>query len=229
LDIKGLDLGYKKIERRHAMTKKIGRFIFYGLPGLLVIVMFSCYPSGPSDVTDTDVVITAYDSQFNFGNIRTYALPNEVFELEGSDDVNHDYDDIILDEIEKNMNALGYVRENNPLANGADIVVIAAIGRTDQTWVGGGGWWGWPGWGYWPPYGPGWGIWYPWPTVVTFSTGTLFIQMLDPNDPNQDEEQIPARWAGALNGVLSSSTAADVQRIISNIAQMFDQSPYLGR
>lgn len=215
------------------MIKKIGKFIFYGLPGLLVLAMFSCYPSGPSSTGETDVVITAYDSQFNFANIHTYALPNTIFELEGTDEVNHDFDDLILNEIEKNMNAIGYVRENNPLANGADIVVIASIGRTDQTWVGGGGWWewwgGWPGWGYWPGYGPGWGVWYPWPVMGTFSTGTLYVEMLDPNDSIDADQQIPARWAAALNGVLSSSSDITAQWIVNGIAQVFNQSPYLGR
>ena len=171
------------------MKKKIAKILLYGLPGILALVMFSCYPSGPSSTADTDVVITAYDSQFNFAAVRTYAMPNVVFELEGSDPVKHDFDDVILDEIEKNMNAIGYVRENNPLVNGADVVVIASIGRTDRTWVGDGGWWGWwggwPGWGYWPGYGPGWGIWYPWPVMGSFSTGTLFIEMLDLQESEQ--------------------------------------------
>jgi len=214
------------------MTKKIGRFIFSGLPGLLVLVMFSCYPSGPSSTGETDVVITAYDNQFNFANVRTYAMPDVVFEIEGTDEVDHRFDNLILEEIEKNMNARGYVRELYPLQNGADVVVIASIGKTDRTWVGGGwwGWWGgWPGWGYWPGYGPGWGVWYPWPVMGTFSTGTLYIEMLDPNDHDDVEQQLPGRWAGALNGLLSSSASTDAQRIASGINQLFDQSPYLAR
>jgi hypothetical protein len=215
------------------MRNKTTKIFLYGLPGILAFVMFSCYPSGPSSTAETDVVITAYDSQFNFGNIRTYAMPNIVFEIEGTDEVNHDFDDIILDELEKNMNAIGYVRENNPLVNGADVVLIASIGRSDRTWVGGGGWWdwwgGWPGWGYWPGYGPGWGIWYPWPVMGTFSTGTLFIEMLDPKNPDNNQNRIPARWAAGLNGILSSSSDITTQRIINNIAQMFTQSSYLGR
>lgn len=111
--------------------------------------------------------------------------------------------------------------------------MIASIGRTDQTWVGGGGWWGWwggwPGWGYWPGYGPGWGVWYPWPVMGTFSTGTLYVEMLDPNDSIDTDQQIPARWAAALNGVLSSSSDITAQRIVSGIAQIFNQSSYLGR
>ena len=215
------------------MTKKIVIFFLYILPGLSVLVMFSCYPSGPSSTGETDVVITAYDSQFNFSNILTYALPNTVFDLDGADEVNHNFDALILNEIEKNMSAIGYVRENNPLANGADIVVIVSIGRTDRTWAGGVGWWGWwggwPGWGYWPGYGPGWGIWYSWPVMGTFSTGTLYLEMLDPNDPIDVDQQIPARWAAALNGVFSSSIDITEQQIIDSIAQMFTQSPYLGR
>lgn len=215
------------------MTKRIGRFIIYGLSGLLVLVMFSCYPSGPTSTAETDVVITSYDNQFNFATVRTYALPDEVFEIEGTDEVNHDFDDLILDEIEKNMNARGYVREFNPAANGADIIVTASIARTERTWISSIGWWGWwgrwPGWGWWPGWGPGWGIRYPWPIVGTFSTGTLFIEIVDPNGRDDANQQLPARWAGGSNGLLSSSSTITAQRIANNIAQMFEQSPYLGR
>jgi len=30
------------------MWKKIGKILLYGLPGILALVMFSCYPPSPS-------------------------------------------------------------------------------------------------------------------------------------------------------------------------------------
>ena len=63
----------------------------------------------------------------------------------------------------------------------------------------------------------------------TFSTGTLYVEMLDPNDSIDADQQIPTRWAAALNGVLSSNSDITEQQLINNIAQMFTQSPYLGR
>lgn len=195
---------------------------------LAVGLLSSCYPSSPSDVTERDVVITAFDSTKDFGAVRTWAMPDEVFVTEGSDsDVTDEFDDLILDEVAKNMAALGYVRETNPRVNGADVVVIVRKSKqTSMGWVGGGspGWCGWPGWGY-----PGWGCWpgyYPW-FPVTVTTGSVFLEMYDPNQGAASEELVGV-WGAALNG-LASSSGSNAARISQGIDQAFAQSSYLGR
>jgi len=82
-----------------------------------------------------------------------------------------------------------------------------------------------PGWGY----GPGWGGGYPYvPVVTSYTTGTLIIDMIDPNNPNTSEEIIPIIWSAFLNGLVTGSEASIQTRVTNGINQAFDQSPYLG-
>ena len=197
---------------------------------LALFASLSCYPSGPSDVTDRDTVMTAFDPAMDFGAVRTWAMPDEVFVTEGSDDnVTDEFDELILDRVAENMAKLGYVREMNPEVNGADAVVIVQKSkRTSTGWVPGvpPGWCGWPGWGF-----PGWGCYppfYPW-IPVSVTTGSVFVEMYDPNKPTKDSEpELPAVWGAVLNGLASGSTTS-AARIRDGIDQAFAQSPYLGR
>ncbi len=212
------------------MIEQSGKFKFFWLLGVaLLVVMWSCYPGGPETNADTDVALTRYDDQYNFGSVRTYAMPNEVFLREGSDDVDISLEDHVLAEVARNMAQAGYVREHNPAQNGADAVVVVSVSRTTTTWVSWTpGWGGWPGWGWWGGYYPGWGMWYPWPVVGSFSTGTLFVEFIDGDDLDPDIEQIPVRWAGVMTGLLGSQGVA-ADRITRAIDQCFRQSPYLGQ
>lgn len=205
------------------MMRKMEKFKSGRMAGLLflALVMWSCYPGGPSFTEETDVVMTFFDPNIDFSLIHTYAMPNEVFERDGSEDINDSLDVLILSEVAKNMEKLGYVRENDPDQNGADVLVIVSKAKTIYTYD---TWY--PDWGWFP----GWGIWYPWsPIYTSFSTGTVFIEMVDPRDLNQNEETIPVRWSGTINGVLSTNQSTTEDRIIRNIEQCFLQSDYLGR
>lgn len=212
------------------MKRKTMQLKHFGMSFLLfqVLVLWSCYPGGPSLMTETDVVMTFFDPNVDFSQIRTYAMPNEVFERAGSEEIEDGFDALILSEVAKHLERIGYVRENNPVQNGADVLVIISKAKSDysyDTWYP--GWdWAWSGWGWFQ----GWGYWFPWSPIFTlFSTGTVFIEMFDPKDLNQSEETIPARWSGTINGLLNTNQSATVSRIIQDIEQCFRQSEYLGR
>ena len=212
------------------MMKKTNYLKLFGIVATLALLgsVWACYPGGSKDVSESDVVFTFYNSNADFSQIKTYAMPNEVYVREGSEDVSDQFDGLILSEVEKQMNSLGYVREMNPDVNGADALVVVSKARQTTTsvgWVPGGGW-PWPGWGW----GPGWGWWYPYPVVTSFTTGTVFIDMFDPNvvDPNQSV-QIPALWTAAMNGLASSQASTTSSRIVRDIEQAYRQSSYLGR
>ena len=70
-------------------------------------------------------------------------------------------------------------------------------------------------------------MYYPWPVVGSFTTGSVFVEFIDGDDINPDEDQITARWAGVVTGVLSGSNVT-AERITRGIDQCFNQSPYLG-
>jgi len=209
---------------------------------LLAVTALSvrCYPGGPTDLSELDVVVTSYDVAFDFSKPKTYALPDSVAHLgdpneAGYVELSRDYDDLILQRVEAELNAIGWTRELDPETNGADVFVLpSAVGST--TWVLSSYYpsypgWGWyPGWGYYPGYGPGYGWGYPpYYTATSYSTGTLFIDMVDPSAADPVEMTIPVRWTGTLSALLGSSAAPTDQRITDGIQQAFVQSPYLVR
>lgn len=196
----------------------------------------ACYPGSISDLGETDLVFTLYDTTANFGSYSTYAMPDSIVRLGAGDedDIDRTYDAEILDQIASELAALGYTRVTESAMDPPDVVVlVGASSSTYEYWFDSGWWgyWGWyPGWGPWypgwgPPYYPGYPIY-----GGSFQTGSLIVTMLAPDEagPSDPEERIPTVWAGGINGVLSSSAQSTFARLQRLISQMFDQSPYLG-
>ena len=201
--------------------------IKYVLPGLLLaLAMWSCYPGGPENIADTDLVFTYYDQGADFGSVRTFFMPDKVFVREGSEATEDSFDSLILSDVVRNMEALGYDRVTDPQNNRPDSVVIVSKVKTEYSWVGwvpGYPWY--PGWGY-----PGWGWYGPWyPVGGSYSTGTVFIEFASADDVNVPEKQVNASLSGVINGILGTSSSATATRITTSIDQAFKQSPYLGR
>ncbi len=200
---------------------------------ILVVGVASCYPGDINTVGEADLVLTFYDSTADFTSIGTYAMPDSIVRIAddgGSSAANPGVDAQVLAQIEAEFTALGYTRV---AVNGAepDVVVVVTAARVDIEYWYGGGWWDY--WGWWPGwpccYGPGWGPGYPWGPVYggTQSIGTLVITMLDPNMTPAEEMEVPAIWAGAMNGLLQGSDASILARLEGLIEQAFIQSPYL--
>jgi hypothetical protein len=61
---------------------------------------------------------------------------------------------------------------------------------------------------------------------VEFQVGTLFVEMVDPDDADPASELTPMRWWGAVNGVFGSQTPPG-ERLVTRLDQMFAQSQYL--
>jgi hypothetical protein len=194
------------------------------------LVLCSCgLDSGFNSIADFDVTVTLYDDQFEFGDIQTYAMPDTVAHL-GADDgssVDTTYDQLILDELAYWFGEMGYVREEDPEANGADVVVLAGVTSTEwEVWIS----YPWYDWGYWGDYS-GYSYYYP-PCPgcggsYKFTTGSLLVIMEDRNAADEDEETIPVIWAAGMNGLLEGSAVSIGNRIVDGIEQAFVQSPYL--
>ena len=211
--------------------KKI-KLLFYGIFLLIAVAMVSCYPGGAEYYSDTDIVVTDYDSAFFASHtIKTYFLVDTVAYLtDDPEDVDHTYDELVLTTIKDNLDALGYVEVDTGNDTPPDVLVTASVTTsTTSGWVPGYPyypyypWWGYPGWGWWWGYYPG-GY---YPYYYSFSTGTLFITMGDPNNPIEDDDgniKIPVVWGSAFNGMLSSSTQDMKSRIERSINQSFSQS-----
>jgi hypothetical protein len=215
-------------------TNKKMRIIYLFL--ISALFMYGCYPGGPEYTSDYSLVMTDYDAGFDFGSRKTYFMPDTVNfatnDQDISDDVILGYEELIISQIESNMSARGYDRVDSTAADAPDLFIgvqVIAINNNGVAWIPGGGWWG----GYYPP-GWGWGGWGGWyyppyyPVGYSYKTGTVLINMADPNATDVPEgDDVKIVWFGGLDGLLSSSTANNEASVKRGIDQAFDQSPYL--
>lgn len=218
---------------REKLPRRWPRSALVGLVAVAAIGA-ACYPYDVTSTSQLDVVATAHDSSKNFGAVQKYVLLDTVVHvvIDSSNmiEIGREFDDLIIDQIEENLQALGWtgVRFSpgdtppTPTADEVAVLVSATASRSTTIWYPWNPWWGWyPGWGWgcvtcWPGYG--------YPVVTQTDAGTLAMNMIEtlttaPNDT------VPVVWIGALRGVLSSSGAAS--RLTNGINQAFNQSPYL--
>jgi len=205
---------------------------------LMSLGMIACYPDGGLEsIEDYDVVITRYNPEYNFGSVKTYAMPDTVIHVmidtTADDILTRENDRLILDQVAANMERLEYQRIDVPGPNDPQPDVVMIVFASASKWQGYSwypGWWGY--WGYWPGWGPGYpgyGPGYPGAVVpYSFTTGSLFIEMVEPDNIDDDLKSIPIEWAAGINGLLEGSSASTRARITSRIDQAFNQSAYLG-
>jgi len=212
----------------------------------LVVMLVSCNPQGAEVVEDLDMVGTAFSKDFDFSTVRTYYMPNEVLTIVDSSNqssnvfLNPAFNQAILRQIASNLNSLGYTRlDTVTTTQRPDVFVqVAALATTntniyyDQWWDYWGGYYSpyYPSYGY--GYGPGYGFgpgFYPYPRLYasSYTTGTLIIEMTDPNNANVNANRIPSVWLASFQGLLSGSANSFQTRMEYGINQAFKQSPYL--
>ena len=191
------------------------------------LLLAGCYPESPEYIDEYDLVYTDYSPTYDFGAQTTYALPDSVVKFTGNlaegdapEMVSPVYGNVVLSAIRDNMNSYGWVEVE--ATESPDVLVLPSVISTTYISWSSGGYWGW----YYPWYG-GWYYpgYYP-PTVSSMSTGSLIIQMADPNDPSANEN-LPVVWISAINGLLEGSTSGLITRIDRSVDQAFEQSNYL--
>jgi hypothetical protein len=188
----------------------------------LAFVLNSCYPGEELTYEDTDIVATVYDTEADFSTKLTYALRDTIARVDGDGNLEFEpeaADQQILDKIESELQAIGFTEAAS--YDVADVLVAAAISQS--TWVGGGCYYGW--YSYWYPY-------YGWcyPTYYTYDTGSLLIVMGDGDVPppaGGGTVEKEGLWVAVINGLLGDNSSSTLNRVLSNIEQAFDQSPYL--
>lgn len=204
------------------------------------ITFYSCDTKSGLSVEDFDVVVTFYDDLAPFSTIQRYSMPDSVVVIfdstsSSAGNVTHEYDSLILIEVERNLAAIGYTREFIPSQNPPDVFVIISAVVSDRFNATGKydlyEYWNWyTGWTIFSGWGPSWSVRYPWQQsdiTYNYSIGTLVIMMLDARDADNSEMTIPNIWSGVSNGLLVSDPASAQFRIVNNISQCFIQSPYL--
>ncbi|MBV6479432.1 MAG: hypothetical protein HGGPFJEG_02205 [Ignavibacteria bacterium] len=177
------------------------------------IVISSCYYDYGLDTDNYDVVATFYDKDYNFQNVHTYYLSDSVVKI-GDQSITSQYDNQIIQNLETNLNNLGWTRTYDRLA--ADVNVRSGVTTSTYVVYDGGSGCYWDYWGYswcYPDYG----------YSYTYTTGTIAILMTDPDVTTGGS--LPAQWNALLNGLTGTGNAGS--RITTAINKAFAQSPYL--
>lgn len=223
------------------MKKPLKWLFLYSLFTFLIFSLNSCYNDYGLTTQDYDLVSTFFKKGVDFKKFQTFTLLDTVMRVtnDGEDpkDADTRFDKQILDDIERNIKNYGYneiKQEDVDSTNLPDVVLlVSSVSSTNYAYSPGYWWgyWGWyPGWGYYPGYGPGWGGYYPWypgGTVYSYTTGSIFIEMVDPTDIDVDNRRVNLQWGAGINGLTDDSSQNLSRRIKEAIDQSFKQSPYL--
>ena len=215
------------------IRKKITNGLSYlAVLSVVMLVINACYPGGADFVDQLDVVSTNYDDEFDFTPEITYSLPDCVVEIDDEDFdnpgneipdcISQQFSDEILKKIRENMTSYGF--QEVDVEDDPDLIfLVSAMETTNLYYFYNPGWW----WGYYPGWGPGWGWYYPYPPsyVTSYTTGTVLMQISDPD--GIEDERVPIHWNGIINGLLQGSNSSILSRIDRNVDQAFAQSPYL--
>lgn len=201
------------------------------------VLFGACTPGDQITASESDVVITVYDNEFNFGVLNTFTVLDTIVELgdstQSGDDYDHSNDAAILAQIQQGFENAGYTYVDPSTVDSLNVPdFIVQVGVTTQDfysvysyWPGYPGYgWCWYCWGGWYPYYPSSGVSY------AYSTGTLVTVMTNPNDyADQGNNVVGSPWQGFINGVTNDTASSIQSRLKTDINQMFVQSPYLKR
>ncbi|MCB0481070.1 MAG: DUF4136 domain-containing protein [Flavobacteriales bacterium] len=196
----------------------------------LFLVLTSCnkYPNDTSSLQDQDLVITHYDATVSWPAYKTYAIGDTVLFLKNkagrveADTGYSQYNNRILDNINNNMVAQGFVRvgknQNPHIAVDVTLINDANI-ESYTSWYGSSWYWGYPSYGYY----------YPWPTTTyyKYEVGSIQVNFLDITRVDTSSKRIPLIWGSQAVGTVSSDATYNATRVDRAINIMFEQSPYL--
>jgi len=204
------------------------------LPVVGIVALAGCYPTSPTTVETYDLVISDYNPNYDFSTKTTFAIPDNVVVITGEnlsdpdgngepEFVSEPYNTQIINAITQGLTSRGWTKIDTAAHPDVWILPTAMQSTTLVYYYDYWGYWGWWYGGYYGWYYPGY---YP-PYVSSYTTGSIFVTMVDKNAVTPDNE-LPVEWSFLVNGLLSgSSTSTTSSRINSTIAQAFTQSPYL--
>lgn len=154
----------------------------------------SCYKTETAYYEDYDLVLTYYDTHFDYSTNKTFWVRDSVGMISdyiepGDDNWKSFYapqgaSPQIRNEVARQLKAYGYTQVMDSLQD-ADVAInlVMTLIRTEGTvsygyWGGYGGYWG----GYYPSWGWGYGGYYPWyggTSYYQYKTANLMIEMAD--------------------------------------------------
>lgn len=198
----------------------------------IVLIVSSCIPSGPDDVTQLDFIYSNHNPEYDFGQGETFALPQNIVILRDVPPVPGQMPPTvdfvvalnILDAISSNMTSRGF-RQVSQFDN-PDFIILPTLSENGILSFNY-NWWFWDWWI--PNLGNGLNVQYPNfnpARITSVNQGTLLLQLLDMKNavPNQP---LSVNWIAVVNGAITGSQSNNANRAVSGINQAFTQSPFL--
>ena len=196
------------------MKTKLGLFLL--VPGLIFTLSCTKYPPSTDRLLEDLAVITQYDTKVNFTNYKTYSLATSITKITDKDTtaITGQTTTAILDQIDKNMKAMGYTKAATGAKPDLGIQVLYFQNTTVYTYYY--DWWGYyPYGGYYYPYYP---VYY-----ASYTTGLVNIQMIDLKYP--DNNRLAIRWNAYIRGLLTGTHTTT--EITGRVDQAFIQTPQI--
>lgn len=195
-----------------------------------IALLFACQ-SEPDNLKlfDQLVVSTNYDTTAAFNSYTTYAISTDTigFYSSNSNDTilvqssSTNYPRPVLQQVQKNLDALGYTRvakQDDPDI-GINVYVVNDLNLFQQV--------NYPS--YYYPYYYGYNpyyYYYPYISTYAYNTGALVVEVVDLRDVTPDNK-VKVVWTAYMGDVYS--TVDLVQQSLDAIDQAFVQSPYLDK
>jgi hypothetical protein len=187
-----------------------------------MFLLQACFPFGPEDIEDFDIVGTFYDENVNFSSFKNYVMPDTIVYVDNSGVTSRtgDYDELVLSQVAANMGAIGYTRVNKD--ENPDMILTIVVAKegynTDNSYD------------YGDYYGDdydgyGSGNYYSTGSEYQMDTGTVLMNLAD---SQSDGTLKSSMWLCIINGVTEQSFTNTSRRLIELINQAYVQSPYLG-
>lgn len=188
----------------------------------LALVLTSCYPEAEISPAETDTVSTSFVSGTDFSGFKYYQIADSIMRVDQYGNVFYvwgNYDEFILNRLDKNLRLRGYLNISEFPDSTADFSVMVSDLSTVQVSY------------YWSyiPYGSYYNEqsngFYPLPYpdyMFVSATSYIMVDILEAN-PNKVSD-IPIYWRGITQGVYSSDMET---RLGNSIDIMFIQSSYL--
>ncbi len=194
------------------MKTKFG-LLFMGL-GLVFTLSCSKYPPESDRLLEDLAVFTQYDTKIDFNTFKTYSITPSIMKITDRDTtpMTGTTPDAILAQIDKNMQARGFVKSAAGVLPDLAIQVLYFENTTVYTYY-------YDYWGYYYPYYPYYPVYY-----ASYTTGTGNIELLDLKNTGTDN-RAAIRWNAMIRGLLTGShTTAE---ITGRVDQAFIQTPQL--
>ena len=191
-------------------------FLFLGL-GLIFSVSCTKYPPSSDRLLEDLAIITQYDTKINFNDYHTYSLATKIIKITDKDttEITGNTATLVLDQIDKNMKARGFMPVVTPEKPDFGIQVVYYQNTYVYTYYY--DYWGYPYYGWYYPYYP---VYY-----SSYTAGMLNIDLVDLKNANVTTQKLYIRWNAYIRGLLTGThTNTD---ITNSVDQAFIQTPQI--